>query len=139
MGLKTNRASFSRGNRSGHYTKNDKNMKIWNWSKWKTRITLKRRGELICLGNSRSSFLQLCVIFAANLVKIFKAYFFRQKVIYFQLQTNSVMSRFTWPLQKFELSKLTLLSMFVKCECEISLLILHKIVIIISTQMCTYL
>ena len=83
MGLKMNRTSFSRGNRNGHYTKNDKNIKIWNCSKWKTRITLKRRGELICLGSSRSSLLQLCVIFAAHLVtKIFKAYFFPPKWSY---------------------------------------------------------
>jgi hypothetical protein len=38
---------------------------------------------------------------------------------------------------KFELSKLMLLGMFVKCECEISSLILYEIAII-STQMCTY-
>ena len=96
-GIKDERTSFSRGNRSGHYTKNDKNMKIWNWSKWKTRITLKRRGELICLGSSRA----VSCKSGKNPQNIL---FPAKKVIYFQLHTNPVISRFTWPLQKFELS-----------------------------------
>ena len=62
-------------------------------------------GELICLGSSRSSFLQLCVIFAANLVKILKTYLFPpKKVTSFQLQSNSVISRYTGPIQKFKIS-----------------------------------
>jgi hypothetical protein len=109
MGLKTNRTSFSRGNRSGHYTKNDKNMKIWNWSKWKTRITLKRRGELICLGSSRA----VSCKSGKNPQNIL---FPAKKVIYFQLQTNPVISRFTWSLQKFDACQMWMRNIVVNLE-----------------------
>jgi len=65
--------------------------------------------------------------------------FSRQKGNICSTSVESRYIRFTGPLQKFELSKLTLLGMFVKCGCEISLSILYEIAIIISTQTCTYL